>query len=248
MIHNLTGIAANSSNISEKSYLEALNVRIAVLIPDRGDRPNFTNNCLKMMDEQTLFPVKVFHVNEPPKTEAKDITYRYRIGYNLLSNLSNVDLIAFIENDDYYAPNYLQTMAAHWIEEGKPDLLGTCYSWYYHIGLLKYTQLEHYTRSAAMNTLIVPKLKFDWCADSEPYTDMHLWTNTPTLKKSIVNPKNIISIGIKHGVGKCGGGSHIDRLNKYKHNDYNKEWLLKNIDQKFHLFYIELHAKLHSKY
>ena len=248
MTHNLTDIAVNTSYVSEKSYLEALNVRIAVLIPDRGDRPNFTNNCLQLINEQTLYPVKVFHVNEPPQSLRADITYRYRIGYNLLSNLANVDLIAFIENDDYYAPNYLQTMAAHWIEQGKPEMIGTCYSWYYHIGLLKYTKLEHYTRSAAMNTLIVPGLKIKWCADTEPYTDMHLWTNCPEINKTIVNPENIISIGLKHGVGKCGGGSHVDRLNKYKHTDQNMEWLFKNVDPKFHSFYTQTNAKLHGKY
>lgn len=242
------GIVTTPSYISENSKQLAKNVRIAVLIPDRGDRTQFTTNCLALVNEQTLYPVKVFHVNEPPHSAAADITYRYRIGYNLLSNLADVDLIAFIENDDYYAPNYLETMAAHWIEQGKPEMLGTCYSWYYHIGLLKYTKLEHYTRSAAMNTFIVPRLKIKWCADNEPYTDMHLWSNCHEIKKTIVNPENIISIGIKHGQGKCGGGSHVDRLNKYKSDDALMEWLFSNVAEKFHSFYINLHAKVQGKY
>jgi hypothetical protein len=99
-----------------------------------------------------------------------------------------------------------------------------------------------------MNTLIVPGLKIKWCADTEPYTDMHLWTNCPEINKTIVNPENIISIGLKHGVGKCGGGSHVDRLNKYKHTDQNMEWLFKNVDPKFHSFYTQTNAKLHGKY
>jgi len=248
MDNKLFGIAHYHSCISNQSRELAKSVRIAVLIPDRGDRPHFTANCMALVGEQTLQPVKILHVNEPPKTQAADITYRYRVGYNILSNLTDVDLIAFIENDDYYAPNYLETMAAHWIEQGRPELLGTCYSWYYHIGLLKYTKLEHYTRSAAMNTFIVPGLQIKWCADSEPYTDMHLWVNCPEIKKAIVNPEHIISLGIKHGVGKCGGGSHVDRLNKYKHDDGLMEWLFSNVADKFHSFYANLHAKIQRQY
>ncbi len=248
MTHNLTGIAAQPSYISEKSYQEALNLRIAVLIPDRGDRLQFTQNCFRLIAQQTLQPIMIAHINELPNNGAVDITYRYRKGYELIgASGEQIELIAFIENDDYYAPNYLHTMAAHWIEEGKPQMIGNCYSWYYHIGLLQYTKLEHYTRSAAMNTLIVPNLNFKWCADSEPYTDMHLWSSKE-IQSAIINTPNIISIGLKHGVGKCGGGSHVDRLNKYKHNDYNMEWLFENIEPQFYSFYTQLHAKLHGKY
>jgi hypothetical protein len=248
MDNKLFGIASGTSYVSESSKQLAKTVKIAVLIPDRGDRPHFTSNCISLIGKQSLQPVKILQVNHKPSSERIDITERYRIGYNLLSNSMDIDLIAFIENDDYYAEDYLETMAAHWIEQGKPDLLGTCYSWYYHIGLLKYIRLEHYTRSAAMNTFIVPRLKISWCADSEPYTDMHLWNNCPNLNKVIVYPEKIISLGIKHGIGKCGGGSHVDRLNKYKHDDGLMEWLFSNVAEQFHEFYINLHGKVRSKY
>jgi hypothetical protein len=248
MDNKVFGIVSGPSTLSESSKSLAKTVRIAVLIPDRGDRNHFTENCISLIENQTLKPASVLKVGHAPKSDRADITERYRIGYGMLSKLSGIDLIAFIENDDYYAPEYLETMAAHWIESGKPQLLGTCYSWYYHIGLLKYTKLEHYTRSAAMNTFIVPGLEFTWCADTEPYTDMHLWSNCPNLIKKIVNPERIISLGIKHGVGKCGGGSHIDRLNKYKHDDSLMEWLFSNVSESFHNFYIRLHAEIRSKY
>jgi hypothetical protein len=77
---------------------------------------------------------------------------------------------------------------------------------------------------------------------------MHLWANCPEIKKVIVNPEKIISIGIKHGVGKCGGGSHVDRLNKYQYNDSLMEWLFSNVEYSFHDFYVNLYGILQSKY
>ena len=166
--------------------------------------------------------------------------------FNGKTNLGEIDLIAFIENDDYYAPNYLETMAQLWIDNGCADLLGTTYSYYYHLSLLKFSRLEHFTRSAAMNTFIKPNLDISWCADSEPYTDMHLWTNLKNVSKSLVAPEKIISIGMKHGIGKCGGAHHTNRLDRYHQEDENQSWLRSNSNSSFDFYHnmsIDLRAR-----
>jgi glycosyltransferase involved in cell wall biosynthesis len=194
-------------------------MKIAVLIPDRNDRPEFLKNCLRMIEGQTMKPEIVELVNDEPltfnpdgymlpseKPKRRDITWRYRIGYDRLRD-KGVDCILLMENDDWYAPNYIETMVNEWVKQGRPKMLGTDYTIYYHIGLFMYLTMNHKRRSSAMSTLIKPDLKFDWCVDHEPFTDIHLWK---TVGGKIFSPITHICIGIKHGVGLCGGKLHND--------------------------------------
>jgi glycosyltransferase involved in cell wall biosynthesis len=220
-------------------------MKIAVLIPDRGDRPKLLQNCIRMMDAQTLRPEKILIVNDAPKSDRCDITYRYRKGYTELSNTGEYDLIAFIENDDYYAPNYLETMVRHWEFNNKPDMIGTAYTVYYHIGLLKWFVMYHSIRSSAMNTLIRPSLDIKWCVDTEPYTDLHLWMNQPQITKKIITPE-IISIGIKHGVGMSGGRMHVDKLHRYNMPDPSMKWFSIYADEQSVQFYKNIHTQINN--
>jgi glycosyltransferase involved in cell wall biosynthesis len=210
-------------------------MRIGVIIPDRGDRPDFLNNCLRMLYSQTI---KSEHlhleiVNDTPLSDQCDITWRYRTGYERLRD-KNLDVIALIENDDWYAPNYLETMLNEWEKQGNPDLLGTSYTIYYHIRLFSYFTMHHSQRSSAMSTLIKPDLNFEWCADNDPYSDIHLWK---TLNGKIFVPQKHICLGIKHGVGKLGGRSHIDKLERYINSDLDKKFIKEIMDKESFKFY-----------
>lgn len=213
-----------------------MDVNLAVIIPDRNDRPKFLSNCLRMLDSQTFKPKIIEIINEPPKNDLCDITYRYRTGYDKLRN-KNIDVIALIENDDWYDKTYLETMVKKWLELGKPDLLGTSYTIYYHIGLFAYHYMHHMERSSAMSTLIKPDLQIKWCPDSEAYTDMHLW-NYPGLTKEIFTPNKHICLGIKHNVGLCGGLSHSPtKLYRYNVFDTDKGFLSQTLDKQSFDFY-----------
>lgn len=222
-------------------------VKIAVIIPTRGDRSLLLQNCLRMLDAQTLQTPYIYAVDYPPLSNEKDITQRYKKGYNQLSNtFGRIDLIAFIEDDDYYAPDYLETMAAEWLRAGKPDIIGNSTSIYYHLKLKKYFSLNHPSRASAMNTLIKPGLTFPWCADNYEYTDAHLWklanikfTNPPILKGHLFVPNKIISFGIKHGSGLVGGRFHNDRLERYINDDADLSFLKQNCDAESFKFYSE---------
>lgn len=229
-------------------------MRIAVLIPTRNDRPLFEANCLRMIQEQTIKPDIIELVNDEPlnfnsdgseKPDINnkcDITWRYRTGYDRLRK-KNLDAILFMENDDWYRNTYIETMLKGWNEAGRPELFGTNYTIYYHMKLKSYFTMNHSTRSSAMSTLIKPDLNFNWCKDSEPYTDTHLWTMT-NLKGATFNPGKHITIGMKHGVGMCGGNSHINRLERYTHHrhstqDKDQSFLKRNMDEKSFKFYSE---------
>lgn len=215
-------------------------MKIAVLIPDRGDRPKFLRNCIRMIKNQTMQPQLIQIIDDHPQNDKCDITWRYRTGYDKLRN-KGFDCILFMENDDYYAPNYIQTMVEKWQHHGKPDLLGTDSTIYYHIKLFKHFTMNHPRRSSAMNTLIKADLSFPWCVDHEPYTDLHLWTELRRrqniLSGVIFKPDQIMSIGIKHGEGLTGGRNHHDHLHRFVNDDTSKEFIKKHMDEESFKFY-----------
>jgi glycosyltransferase involved in cell wall biosynthesis len=223
-------------------------MKIGVIIPDRNDRPEFLQNCLRMMKAQTLQPSFILVVDMPAKSDACDITFRYRTGYQFFDQL-NYDVLAFIENDDYYHPTYLETMVREWEKAGKPDLFGTNQTIYYHIWLRKYMTMFHSERSCMMNTLIVPGMKFIWPLDHDPYTDQWIWMENISgiQSKKLFTPEKMISFGIKHGVGKVGGGSHTTDLDRYDNDDPLLIWLKENTDAESYRFYFDYSYLLHLK-
>jgi hypothetical protein len=215
-------------------------MRIGVIIPTRGDRPKLLDNAIRMMLGQTLRPVHVeFVCDEPSSPTVKDITKRYRLGYERIQKACpNLDLIALVEDDDYYRPEYLETMAAEWDKRGRPDLFGTTYTVYYHLRLRRWFIMNHLERSAAMNTFIRPGLSIDWCPDSEAYTDLHLWMRSNLKDKGkLFTPPTHLSIGMKHGIGLCGGKNHNDRLDRFVNCDASGDFLRANVDESSLDFY-----------
>jgi glycosyltransferase involved in cell wall biosynthesis len=196
-------------------------MRIGILIPDRNDRPEFLENCLRMMNNQTLQPVEIEIVNDPPKNADIDITWRYRTGYERLCK-KNIDLICFIENDDWYHPEYLETMLEGYRNHSFPILLGLTYTIYYHLRLKKYFFFNHSNRSSAMSTCIRPNLpNINWGVDNDPYTDLVLWQflGKEMGDRIVFKPEKHICIGLKHGVGKTGGYFHNNELERYEFED-----------------------------
>lgn len=188
-------------------------MNIGIIIPHRNNRPHFLKNCFRMIDAQTVQPDHVELVNDSPRDEKIDITWRYRTGYDKLRN-KGLDVIFLMEDDDWYSPTYIETMLHEWIKAGCPDIFGTDFTIYYHILLKKYFKFDHDDRSSAMSTLIKPDLNFEWCVDSEPYTDIHLWK---VLDGKVFHPDPLICIGVKHGIGKTGGFHHNSKIHRYKH-------------------------------
>lgn len=213
-------------------------IKLAVLIPDRGDRPKLMRNCLRMMAGQSVLPdhLEIVNFDPQPNNQQPDITERYRVGYEKLRG-KGFDVIALIENDDWYATDYLETMVREWNLHSRPDLFGTAYTIYYHLKLKAWFTMNHSLRSSAMNTLIKPDLNFAWCPDTEPYTDMHLWMTALKDKGIVWKPSRHISIGMKHGEGLCGGRNHYDKLHRFKNIDLNLSFLRETLDAESFKFY-----------
>jgi hypothetical protein len=195
-------------------------MNIAVIIPDRGDRKELTENCIRMLHKQTLRPKYIQILQSEPEEKTIDITRKYRHGVEYYSKSEDVDVIAFIENDDWYAPDYFEYMMKKWEEHGSPELFGINYSIYYHLKLRKYFVMRHAGRASAMNTFIKRGAKCLWPKDDERFVDMWLWKRPELERRIAIEPNHIISVGMKgHGVGMHGGYFHTERLEKYINDD-----------------------------
>ena len=76
-----------------------MDIKLALIIPYRNDRPLFMENLHRMIKNQLLQPVHIEIVDYEPNSNQIDITERYRTGYEALKG-KNIDLIAFLEVDD----------------------------------------------------------------------------------------------------------------------------------------------------
>ena len=208
-------------------------MKVGVIISDRNDRTKLLYHCLKMMDKQTMQPTFIEVVNFEHYNDNFDLTERVRKGFDKLKSLC--DCVLIIENDDYYSENYIETMVNKWIELGKPDLLGTDYTYYYHIFKKQYRKLIHKGRASLMNTLINTKLNINWCDDNDVFLDLHLWNKH---NGKTFTPENLISVGIKHGIGLCGGSGHNRMV--LTENDENYKVLKSLVDKESFNFYKNL--------
>lgn len=196
------------------------NIKVAVIVPDRNDRPDFLKNCIRMIEAQTRKPEIFEIVNYEAECNDCDITTRYKIGYANVSR-AGADCVLFMENDDWYSDRYIEFMVSEWVSKGQPNLLGHQYTIYYHLGLRKVSVFHHMHRSSAMNTLIKAGESFGWGSPKNPYTDSYLWTNVYknyNWSRVTVTPPKLICLGMKHNVGKVGGEFHSTGLDRFKRN------------------------------
>lgn len=194
---------------------------------------------INLQELPTLTSITAIVMGNPPVSDEKDITVRYRGGYDYFRD-KDVDVIFFLEDDDYYSPTYIETMLCEWQLAGKPELFGLTSTVYYHIGIRKHFIMNHTKRSSAMCTMIKPDLNFNWCADNEPYTDTHLWMSarhTETGKeftRAQFTPTSPICLGIKNfHAALTGGNMHnnrLDRYDTYGKSDLNLEYLASVVD------------------
>lgn len=216
-------------------------MKIGILIPNRGDREELLSNCIRMMKAQTIADQIewMLPVSFKPTEGIVDITTRYRIGYDILSKFG-VDIIFFIENDDWYSPEYLETMIREWEYYSRPELFGTNYTIYYNLKLQKHFTMFTEQRASAMNTMIKPGLFVSWPLEQDPYTDVWLWEHIQN--RRIFKPKKVISVGMKHGIGLCGGYAHTTKLHRYIYDDDG--FLKETLDTESYKFYKSISERL----
>lgn len=86
-----------------------------------------------------------------------------------------------------------------------------------------------------MNTLISCETDIQWCNDNEVYLDLHIWKKH---QGKTFSPKQPIALGIKHGIGKCGGNGHFEM--QFPNIDMDFNFLSNIVDYHSFRFYSKL--------
>lgn len=214
--------------------------KLAALVPTRGDRPELLKRCLHYMSRQTQDHELILVDFEPTRTHV-DITMRYRKGLEQ-ARREKFDLVAFIEDDDYYHPEYLEWGVRKWEELERPNVFGIPYTYYYHIVSRRWVRLDHPGRSSAMCTFVEPRsvLNMLWPHESNPFIDLHLWHQMGGLTAV---PERVLSVGIKHGIGMAGGSAHAPDWIGYDHDDKDGNFLKSLVGAEDAKFYSEFLRK-----
>ncbi len=199
-------------------------MKFATITPTRGDRPEFLQQCRKLISKQTLQPTDIIFMDYKPESKKRDLTQRYRRGIEEATR-RGCECAVFWEDDDYYHPLYLNWLINEWKKANKPVYFGVGETYYYHLGAKARLRMKHPNRTSAFCTLVKLPFRGDWPADHDPYLDMHLH-KTGNVKT--VEFRDIYAIGIKHGIGMIGGGGHSPRFKWDMMGDKAYSWFKKH--------------------
>lgn len=220
-------------------------MKTGILIPTRGDRPRFLEFAKLQLKRQTRQPDEILIFDAPPQSDRPDITWRYRNGCRMLAE-RGVDVMLFWEDDDWYSPRYIENMVGAWEQNGRPDIFGLSGTIYYNIFTRKWAQFGHPGRASMMSTMMTARALegLKWCADDYSFVDIHLW-------KTIKSRRDIDvavpwCIGIKHGIGLCGGGGHVNNWPSFKNFDPQFADLARFTDDPSVRFYTELTTEIQT--
>ncbi len=198
---------------------------------------------LGRMEAQTTPPDYVALMDYPKIRKGPDLAERYKNGVNKCFE-KGCDFVLFIEDDDYYPKDYIETMFSLWIQNNKPHVIGCSETTYYHIFTRGWLNIKTITHSSAHGTAVGRGVDVLGCSDENIYFDIELWKRNSKNSKLVYFPNHCISI--KHGIGLCGGGGHTNT--HYRIQDDEQYTKLKELlDEDGFDFYLSVIAEEKEK-
>lgn len=199
----------------------------AVIVPTRGDRPQFFEFCKHQLDRQTIQPKARYYIAYEPENNEMDLVRRIKSGIELAKR-DGVDLIFCFEDDDSYPRDYFQRYLPRFKQA---NFIGDSMTYYYNVVTKRWSDFRHSGRSSLFTTAFrVSALEgFKWPDDNARFLDLSLWKFAK--RKAFVNSG---AIGIKHGTGLVGGKGHKMRLN---YSDPEMKWLKSKVEDYQFQFY-----------
>lgn len=213
-------------------------MKIGVLIPSMGDRQNFVEQAKRMVNYQTLRPHKVYIVDAPGKPGVYDMAARTSAGIAAAAK-DGVDRLFTWDDDEYYAPTYLEWLNASW--PGHLQAIGVGNLPYYHLGHRRaiYREFpEHATNSC---TAFCPKALVSANIRNEYPYDVYMWE---WIRKNCAwriirqSPVPFKVIGMKHGQGGLTAGAHGWPPELYELDDADAHWLKAHVHPSMVEFYL----------
>lgn len=145
------------------------------------------------------------HLRLPPAENSGESFRR-----NLAAALQHVryDAVAFIEDDDWYAPAYLQRVWT-WLVGGA-QIVGEARARYYHVRERRYLHCRNSAHASLCQTAIrrelVPWLLAHLKRTETTFVDIDLWRDAAVKCRQLLWPNSQLSVGIKGLPGKAGIG------------------------------------------
>lgn len=213
--------------------------KVAVVIPTcNPERKPFLDFLEQRLSKQTRQPDMILKVDYPNLNGQPDLSKRYREGCRTAFE-AGMDLVVFMEDDDYYPLNYIEEMVKHWEKTGRPALIGHNVTRYYHLGVKGYKVWGAAPHASAHCSAVGRNANLEVCPDNEVSFDLALWRKNNNSVKVEINP---FPVSIKHGLGMSGGRQHA--LRYYKHFDPSMKVLSSWVDADAFRFYKSIASRL----
>ena len=201
------------------------------ITPTRDDRPQFLNFCKHQLDRMSEGRPN-FIIDYKPRGTFPDLVPRIQVGIELAKE-AGCEYIFIVENDDYYPIDYLRTKVLDF------DFWGCETTTYYNLRTRSYARYPHKHRSSLFCTgfKISAMDGFHWPSDTSVFLDLEIWDYAIRKRKRISLDQHNPCLGIKHGIGMCGGKGHRWDM---VHKDKNYQYLQENVDADAFEFYKSL--------
>jgi hypothetical protein len=234
------------------------------LITPTGDRPLAFSLCQRWMARQTRQPDQWIVVDDGkvPMTyvpagvkyirrEPKPTDPRYTLNANLQEAIPYItgDKILIIEDDEYYAPDYVRTMSN---KLDTSEVAGIMMALYYHLPTNGYSQLANTCHASLAETgfrrTFLPELTELVKDSGETYLDIRLWKRAMELKKATClfqDDADTLFVGIKGLPGRKGIGMGHDKRT-YGSFDKTKNIIRKLIPRDYDVYLDVMTGKLNE--
>lgn len=205
--------------------------KTCIIIPDRGDRPKFLRFLYQQYSRFNVKPF-VYLINHRPVSSEPDLVARIKKGVEMAKS-GGYEFVFILENDDYYPASYFDDVPDN------VDVVGETRTIYYHLKDKRWEITHHPGHSSLFVTgfRISALDGFEWPKFSERFLDVSLWKHFRKQKlKEYIHYSG--AIGMKHGIGLCGGKGHRQW---FMNDDSSQEWLKSMIDKEAFEFYSNPH-------
>lgn len=205
---------------------------ILLLTPDRNDRSELLAHCKWQVSRFVSAFDEHLIVDYPAKNGNPDIKERLRAGYEH-AKVKGYDWVAVIENDDWMREDYLHRIL---LKTNDSDFIGSEFTHYYNLINRTWERTHHPNHSSLFCTAFrVEAMKdFKWNQAHNTFIDLDIWRHARRFRRYFTE---LPAIGIKHGIGLCGGKGH---RGVFPNKDPDLSWLKARIDETSYNFYSNL--------
>lgn len=212
-------------------------MKLGSLTCTRGEeRKIFKPQLLRGIEKQSLKIDEIIIIDYPPISDKNDLFDRFTIGICEAIDLG-VDWLYVFEDDDYYSESHTKLLSNY----SKFGICGLNQTIYYHLKFKGHRLQKHGNRASLFATAFNPRSIFPFFKDKKEakYLDVELWdwAHNINLSSNLI-PNRFTCIGMKHGIGLCGGKGHTSM--SYAKDDAEQSYLKNRVDPTAFEFYKSL--------